>query len=147
MSWKGDLLKAGILSNGDDLNLIRGRLQYANYDVSRDMEPVTEVALTAGAKTLTAAQLVDSRIFKQTPSAATTNTTDTAANIIAALGDYTTGTHVNFTVVNLASATYVITIAGGSSVTLVGLATIAPATSATFKLVVASSTTMKLYRL
>ena len=147
MSWKGDLLKAGILSYGNNLNLIRGRLQYADADVSRDIETASIVSLSDANATPTVDQLINSRIFKMTPTANRTFTTPTAAAIIAALGDYAVGTQFTITIVNLASATYTITMTAGTGVTVVGAAAVDAASSGTFKVIVTSATAVSVVRM
>lgn len=109
-------------------------------------EKVAEVAETDGAQTLTAAELLDSKLFTCTPTAARTFTTSTAALIVAALVDESTGTSFEFTIVNKAAATHAITLAGGTDVSIVGSATVAAATSGTFVGVVQSDSTVKVYR-
>jgi hypothetical protein len=105
-----------------------------------------EVALSDGNATLTASQLVDSGIFTITPTENRTLTTDTAANIIAALPDYLVGTYFDFTIVNLAAATYTATLAAGTGVTITGSATVAAASSGTFRAVVTSANAVTVYR-
>lgn len=80
------------------------------------------VALADAAATLTAAQMVSSGIFTITPTATRTLTTDTAANIIAALPRNQVGTWFKFAVVNLAA--FAVTLAGGTGVTLSGVAAV-----------------------
>ena len=109
-------------------------------------EKVAEVAETDAAQTLTAAELLDSKLFTCTPTAARTFTTSTAALIVAALVDESTGTSFEFTIVNKAAATHAITLAGGTDVSIVGSATVAAATSGTFVGVVQSDSTVKVYR-
>lgn len=109
-------------------------------------EKVAEVAVSDAAATLTAAQLLESKLFTQEPSAARTLTTATAALIVAALVDESTGTSFEFTIVNKAAATHAITLAGGTDVTIVGSASVAAATSGTFVGVVQSDNTIKVYR-
>lgn len=109
-------------------------------------EKVVEVAVADAAATLTAAQLLESKLFTQEPSAARTLTTATAALIVAALVDESTGTSFEFTIVNKAAATHAITLAGGTDVTIVGSASVAAATSGTFVGVVQSDNTIKVYR-
>lgn len=109
-------------------------------------EKVAEVAETDAAQTLTAAELLDSKLFTCTPTAARTFTTSTAALIVAALVDESTGTSFEFTIVNKAAATHAITLAGGTDVSIVGSATVAAATSGTFVGVVQSDNTIKVYR-
>ena len=91
------------------------------------------VAVSDAAATLTAAQLIANSIFTQTPGAARALTTATGAEIIAAFTGYSVGSIFEFTIVNLAAATYVITLtAGATGVTIVGVAAVQPVTSATF---------------
>ena len=82
----------------------------------------TAVALADAAATLTAAQMVNSGIFTITPTAARILTTDTAANIIAALPRNQVGTWFKFAVVNLAA--FAVTLAAGTGVTLSGVASV-----------------------
>ena len=147
MSWKGDLLKAGILSDGNNLNLIRGRVQYDDADISRDVETCAIVALDDGNATATVDQLLNSRVFKMTPTANRTFTTPTAAAIITGLGDYAVGSNFLVTIVNLASATYTITMTAGTGVTVVGKAVVDAATSGTFRVIVTSSTAVSVVRI
>ena len=109
-------------------------------------EKVAEVALSDAAATLTAAQLLESKLFTQEPSAARTLTTATAALIVAALVDESTGTSFEFTIVNKAAATHAITLAGGTDVSIVGSATVSAGDSGTFVGVVQSDNTIKVYR-
>jgi hypothetical protein len=105
------------------------------------------VAVADEAATLTAAQLVANSIFTQTPGAARQLTTATGAEIIAALPNYSVGSVFDFTVVNLAANTHVITVAAGASgVTVSGLATIAAATSGTFVGRIAAADAVVIYR-
>lgn len=104
------------------------------------------VAVADAAATLTAAQLVAQSIFTQTPSAGRTLTTATGAEIIAAFPSYSVGSCIEFTIVNLAAAQVITLAAGASGVTLVGLATVAAVTSATFIIRVVSGTAVVIYR-
>lgn len=120
------------------------RTRITDYVTAR--EKVAEVAETDAAQTLTAAELLDSKLFTATPSAARTFTTATAAQIVAAITDEATGTSFEFTIVNLAASTHAITLAGGTNVTIVGAAAVSAATSGTFVGVVQSDSTVKVYR-
>ena len=131
-----------LLANDTDGAITRKRLE--SYVAAN--EGVTEVAVADADSTLTAAQLVTSKLFTATPTTARTFTTATAALIVAALTDEVAGTSSEFTVVNKAAATHAITVAGGTSVTVVGLVTVAAATSGTFVGVVQSDNSVKLYR-
>ena len=79
----------------------------------------TVTALSDADATLTAAQLITG-LFTITPTVARTLTTDTAANIIAALTGYAVGSHFKFTVVN--TDAFSVTLAAGAGVTLAGKA-------------------------
>jgi len=110
------------------------------------LEKVVEVAETDAAQTLSASELLESKLFTCTPTAARNFTTATAAQIVAALTDESTGTSFEFTIVNLAAATHAITLVGGTNVTIVGAAAVSAATSGTFVGVVQSDSTVKVYR-
>lgn len=109
-----------------------------------DINLKAAVALADAGATLTATQLANSGLFTITPTVARALTTDTAVNIVAALGGYQVGSHFDFTVINLAA--FAVTLTAGVGVTLVGSA-VANNTSATWKCCVASATTVVLYRL
>ena len=128
--------------NSTDGTITRKRLE----DYVTALEKRAEVAVSDAAATLTAAQLLESKLFTQEPSAARTLTTATAALIVAALVDEATGTSFEFTIVNKAAATHAITLAGGTDVSIVGSATVSAATSGTFVGVVQSDNTIKVYR-
>jgi len=72
-----------LLANDTHGAITRKRLE--TYVAQR--EKVTAVALTDAASTPTAAQLIDSKLFVQTPTADRTFTLPTAALVIAALTD------------------------------------------------------------
>jgi hypothetical protein len=110
------------------------------------LEKVAEVAETDAAQTLSASELLESKLFTCTPTAARNFTTATAAQIVAALTDEATGTSFEFTIVNLAASTHAITVVGGTNVTIVGAAAVSAATSGTFVGVVQSDSTVKVYR-
>lgn len=110
---------------------------------STDRTTRAEVALADAAATLTAAQIVNSGIFTITPTLGRTLTTDTATAIVAALPQYQVGTPFEFTIVNLAAQ--IVTLAGGTGVTLAGVATI-NAVSGSWLARVDSATTLTLYR-
>lgn len=129
-------------NNETDGIISRKRIEaYINAD-----ERIAEVAVADAAATLTAAQLLTSKLFTQTPTAARTLTTATAALIVAALVDEVSGTSFEFTVINKAAETHAITLAGGTDVTIVGSAAVAAASSGTFVGVVQSDNTVKVYR-
>ena len=105
----------------------------------------TEVALTAAA-TLTSSQLISSRLFKVTPVASIALTTATAAEILTTMTGEGVGSTFEFTIVNLAAATYAATLTAGTGVTLVGVAAVSALTSATFMGRVDSTTAITIYR-
>ena len=106
----------------------------------------TEVALTDAAATLTSTQIVSSRLFKITPTAARALTTGTAAEILTAMTGEGVGSTFEFTIVNLAAATHAATLTAGTGVTLVGVAAVPALTSATFMGRVDSTTAITIYR-
>ena len=146
MSWKGDLIKAGILANGNDINLIRGSILLNGSDALVDGKVAGVVTKTA-AYTATVSDMIDSRIFKITPTAGINLTTPTAAELIAGMPNYAVGTNWTITVVNLAAATHAVTLVGGTNVTIVGNDAVDAATSGSFKVVIASATTINIYRM
>jgi hypothetical protein len=105
---------------------------------------VTDVA-DGASMVASAAGIITSKIVTSTPTTTRTLTTDTAANIIA-LTSGITGQAYEFTIINLSASAAAITLAGGTGVTIVGSATIASASSATYLARIASSTTIVLYR-
>ena len=132
-----------LLANDTDGAVTRHRLE--TYVAQR--EKVTAVALTDAAATPTAAQLIDSKLFVQTPTADRTFTLPTAALVIAALTDEAVGTSFEFTIVNLASAfEIVVTTNTGWTITSGGFMTVFDGTSATFLAVVTSTSALQLYR-
>ena len=114
------------------------------WDVVLDkIKTKSATALADADATLTAAQLLGG-LFTITPTVARTLTTDTAANIVAALSGYQVGSWFDFTVVVLAA--YDVTLAGGTGVTIVGSA-VGNNNSATFKARIDSATAVTIYRL
>ena len=84
---------------------------------------ITLAAPTATA-TLTAAQSYNS-IVRGVPAAAATYTTATAAAVVAAIGgDCAIGTSFRVVVINASAGANTITVAGGSGVTVSGVATV-----------------------
>lgn len=92
----------------------------------------TLTAASDAATTLTADQTIEG-VVTMTPGAARNLTTATAALIVAAIPEPRVGTTFELTVINLAATTHAITLVGGDSVTVVGAAAVAHASSATFK--------------
>ena len=132
-----------LLPNDTDGAVTSKRLQ--TYITAQ--EKVTAVALTDAASTPTAAQLLNSKLFVQTPTADRTFTLPTAALVLAALTDEAVGTSFEFTIVNLASAyEIVVTTNTGWTITSGGFMTVFDGTSATFLAVVTSTSAIQLYR-
>ncbi len=102
---------------------------------------------TAGNLTLTAAQLLGGLILRDPAGGARTDTTPTAALLIAAITQAKTGNSFEFTIRNTAGAAETITVAAGSDVTLSGTMTIAQNNSKRFLAVVTSGTTVTIYSL
>ena len=102
------------------------------------------VALADADATLTAAQMIDSGIFTITPTIARTLTTDTAANLVAAMVGYQVGTWFDIVIICLAA--YAVTLAGGTGVTIVGNAVVNNA-SGTWRARFDSATAVTLYRM
>lgn len=120
------------------------RTRIADYIAGQ--ESVTVVAVTDAARVATSAELVVSKLFTQTPTAARTFTTPTAAALIAYLTDEVVGSSFEFTIVNLAAATHAVTVTADTGVTVVGAAAVAAATSGTFVGVVTSTSAVSIYR-
>lgn len=74
---------------------------------------------TAGAGTLTAASIVAGVILRSGPTAAYSDTTDTATAIVAALNDPAVGTSWDFTIVN--GVAFIETLVAGAGITLAGV--------------------------
>jgi hypothetical protein len=103
----------------------------------------TNTALSDAAATLTAAQLIGGE-FTITPTVARIQTTDTAANIIAAMTDSVNNSSFNTTMINLAA--FDVTIAPGVGVTLVN-SMVVNGGSGTFRVRRTSPSTVSITRL
>jgi hypothetical protein len=84
---------------------------------TQTVEQLTFTTLGAGAQTLTAAEILGGFIAG-TPTAAANYTTDTAANIVAAIPNAQVGSAIQFTLRNKAAGAYTITLVAGTGVTL-----------------------------
>ena len=102
------------------------------------------VALADADATLTAAQMIDSGIFTITPTVARALTTDTAANLVAAMTGYQVGTWFDIVIVCLAA--FAVTLGAGAGVTIVGDAVVNNA-SGTWRARIDSATAVTLYRM
>jgi len=112
-------------------------------------EKVTVVAATDAATTMSAATLAGARrvVYTMTPTTGRALTTPTGAELGAAFTDEVAGSSFEVTVVNLASATHAVTFtAGATGVTIVGVAAVAAASSATFVGVFTAADTVSFYR-
>jgi len=104
----------------------------------------TAVALADADATLTAAQMIDSGIFTITPTVARTLTTDTAANLVAAMSGYQVGTWFDIIIVCLAA--FAVTLAGGTGVTITGSVAVNNS-SGTWRVRIDSASAVTLYRM
>ena len=104
----------------------------------------TVVALADAAVVLTATQMIDSTIFTITPTVARILTTDTAANLVAALPNYQVGTWFDIVIVN--TAAFDVTLAAGAGITLVGKVVINNV-SGTWKARIDSASAVTIYRM
>ena len=104
--------------------------------------PAGSTLTTAGAGTYTAALLAGGTIRRDPSGAARTDTTDTAANLISALGLDADYKEASALIVNTADAAETITLAGGSGVTLKGAITVEQNTAIRIAILRTSSTTV-----
>jgi hypothetical protein len=102
------------------------------------------VALTDAAATPTAAQICDSKIFTIPASTARNFTLPIATLIVAAVPGFVVGNEWDVTIVNTGAG--VVTVLGDTGTTIIGLATIAANTSASFRVFMTSSTAVVFYR-
>ena len=109
---------------------------------------VTTLA-ASGAQTATAAQLLGG-VLVSTATAAFALTTATGAQICAALAavnQNVIGVSFEFSIVNLGTSTYHITLtAGATGVTVTGVAAVNAGTSGTFRALVTAADTLVIYR-
>lgn len=111
-----------------------GNLGNADVYVGRLLEVYSVASIADSAVTLTAAQ-VKNGIVSQTPGAARAVTLPAAADLLALCPRAVVGSSFELTIINLAANTHVITLTASGTFTVVGLATVQPATSATFRVV------------
>jgi len=138
-------LKLETVDTGDitDLNVTTGKLADAAVTPPKTKTKAA-VALGDANATLTAAQMIDSGIFTITPTIARALTTDTAANIVAAMAGYQVGTWFDIVIVCLAA--FDVTLGAGTGVTIVGNAVVNNA-SGTWRARIDSATAVTLYRM
>ena len=107
----------------------------------------TVTTLTDATETLTAAMVVtNGGLLVGTPTASRAKTIPTGTLTCAALKGYKVGDTFDVSVVNLAAATHPLVITAGTDATIVGVATVAAATSASFKVRVSATNTVVWYR-
>ena len=103
--------------------------------------------LTDAAETLTAAMVVaNGGLLVGTPTAARAKTVPTGTLTCAALNGYAVGDTFEVNVVNLAASTHPLVITAGTGATIVGVATVSAATSATFRVQVSAANTVVWHR-
>jgi len=109
-----------------------------SFDTSGLPTTITTTNTTPGA-TLSAAEMISGSIIRTGPTVAFTDTTDTAANIVASFGSNPpVNASYQFVLINQTSVSD--TLAAGSGVTISGSAIIAPENSVTFKVTVTDAT-------
>lgn len=139
---KGRALVTG-LTVGTDLQVLDDT--YINGHLGVDIS-ATDIA-DGTSMTYTATNWL-AGIITGTPTANRALTTPTAAEMIAAVTPTNaTGIGVQFTVINLAAATYKMTLTAGTGVTIVGNADVPAASSGTFVARIASATAVTIYRI
>lgn len=106
----------------------------SNLGTTTSVTPIT----TVGAGVITAAAMISSNILRTGPTSAYTDTTDTAANIVAAIPNVQVGHGIEFTIAN--EVAYLETIAAGSGVTLAGTTNNSASASRNYVLKVTSLT-------
>jgi hypothetical protein len=144
---KGEAIAGVLISNdevqvGTDLEV--GDDAYVTGAFGKGVA-VTNVA-DGASMTFTAANLL-SGIITATPTAARNIQAPTGSSVSTAVDATTeTGLGFEFTIINLASVTHVLTLTVNTGTTIVGLATIQPATSASFIARIAAADTVVIYR-
>ena len=107
----------------------------------------TVTTLTDAAQTLTAEMVVtNGGLLVGTPTASRAKTVPTGTLTCAALKGYAVGDTFEVNVVNLAASTHPLVITAGTDATIVGVASVSAATSATFRVRVSATNTVVWYR-
>jgi len=110
-------------------------------------DKTTVTTLTDAAETMTAAQVVtNGGLLVCTPTAARAKTIPTGTLTCAALPGYVVGDTFEVSFTNLTAATHALTVTAATGATIVGSATVAAATSATYKVRVSAADTVVWYR-
>ena len=138
-------LKLEVVDTADitDANVTTAKLADASITPPKTKTKAA-IALADADAALTAAQMIDSGIFTITPTVARALTTDTAANLVAAMTGYQVGTWFDIIIVNLAA--FAVTLAGGTGVTIVGSAVVNN-TSGTWRARFDSASAVTIYRM
>lgn len=95
---------------------------------------------------ITAAEFYTDGIMSATPTAARNIQAPTATDIIALAKGYAVGDTFEFTLINLAAATHALTLTVNTGLTIVGSAAVSAASSGTWLVRIASSSTVVCYR-
>lgn len=110
-------------------------------------EKTTVTTLTDATETMTAAQVVtNGGLLVCTPTATRAKTIPTGTLTCAAMPNYAVGDTFDVTFTNLTAATHALTVTAATGATIVGSASVAAATSATFKVRVSATNTVVWYR-
>ena len=121
----------------------------ANGPVAADTstKKATVTTLTDATETLTAAMVVtNGGLLKGTPTATRAKTVPTGALTCAALKGYAVGDTFEVNFINLTAATHALTVTAATGATIVGSATVAAATSATYRVQVSAADTVVWHR-
>lgn len=137
MSWKGNLRKAGIVSDNEGLSF-EDPVRLQDYQVS--LTTVSTITAEAAA-TFTIAQLLGGLILRDPNGAARADKIPTAALVIAGITGCAIGDSFEFVIKNTANAAETITVTTNDGDTLVGTMTIVQNNSKRFKLVVTGVST------
>ena len=137
MSWRGILRKAGIIGSGYSLEFLN------QIRLRKNLFQKTTVSVinTAGAATLTAAQILGGLIFRDPSGANRSDTTPTAASLIAAIHNCKVGDSFEFTIANTTDASETITLISGTGTTRIGTMTIAQNNAKRFRAVITEVST------
>ncbi len=123
MSWRGFFLRAGILSDGKNVAIQTGNLTVQSEMISKGIAPA-EIT-TAGAATLTIAQLLAGFIRRDPTGAVRSDVFPTAALMVAGIENVFIGATFDFTIENTGSISEIVTLTVGTGITLNGTMTIA----------------------
>lgn len=138
----GELISNGEVSVGTDLEVADDA--YVTGAFGKGVTVTTEA--DGASMAISAAELLGG-IIVATPTEARDIQAPTAALLIEAVdADTETGLGFEFTVINLAADTHALTLTVNTGTTIVGSATIAAATSATFVARLASTSAVVIYR-